>query len=144
MPDDADRISFREQVCPRCGELLAPYAGVDDDELPFVPTAWASEGDVHWDCATLAEQRREDFKCERCGTQFYDDGRDSDAGWITEPHRLLCPDCITPKEDREDTQKFLDVVTRGQLIAELDGRDYPADLAALAEHEAERLRRSRR
>ena len=127
--------------CARCGSSL--YPNVEGDELSFELTAQTPEGEVHWDCATLAEQRREEWQCERCGAQFYDDGRDSDAGWIAETwlHRLLCPDCITPEEDRENTLAFLDVVTRGQLINELDGREYPPDLAALAEHEAERLRR---
>jgi hypothetical protein len=77
------------------------------------------------------------------GARFHDDGRASDAGWIVEAlGRLLCPDCITPKEDREDTQAFLDQVTLGQVDAEVEGREYPPDLAALAEAEAERLRRA--
>lgn len=42
---------------------------------------------------------------------------------------------MTPEEDREDTLKFLDVVTRGQLYRELEGGEYPHDLAALAERE---------
>jgi hypothetical protein len=133
-----------DATCPRCGGALRPEA--EGDELSLAPTARTPEGEVHWDCATLAEQRREDFQCERCGAQYNDDGSDSDAGWIVEfgEHaRMLCPDCITPEEDRADTLQFIDTVTRGQLYQELEGREYPPELAARAEYEAERLRRAR-
>jgi hypothetical protein len=116
--------------------------GEGDELVLGPPTARTPDGEVHWDCATLAEQRREDFQCERCGAQYNDDGRASDTGWIVEAlGPLLCPACMTPAEDREHTQTFLDQVTLGQLVSEFDGREYPPDLAALAEAEAERLRR---
>jgi hypothetical protein len=55
---------------------------------------------------------------------------------------VLCPACITLAEDRADTQAFLDQATLGRLASEFDGREYPPDLAALAEADAERLRRA--
>ena len=136
-----------ERVCPRCGEELPSRPDDLDPEELWLPDplpVGTVDGEVHRDCATLAEQRYADSRCQRCGTQFHDDGRDSDAGWITDvdSHRLLCPDCITPAEDRAYTQQFLDTITRGQLYSELEHRDYPSDLAALAAIEAERLRRA--
>jgi hypothetical protein len=119
----ADADATGQPICPRCGEEL--YPETDGDELTLVFTARTPEGGVHWDCATLAEQRREDFQCEFCGAQYYNDGSDSDKGWIVELDQLLCPDCITPEEDHEDAPKFIDLTTLGQLISELDRRQFP-------------------
>ena len=132
-------------ICERCGNEIGGGDVTGDGTLALPEaTCETVTGTVHWDCATLAEQRAEDFQCERCGAQFHDDGRDSDAGWIVtfSPTHVLCPNCQTLAEDREHTVAFLDQVTLGQLNAELSGEHYPADLAALAEREAERLQRA--
>jgi hypothetical protein len=99
-----------------------------------------------WDCLTLEEQRRENFECERCGAQYHDDGRDSDAGWIVEmaarvsERRVLCPDCITDEENEEDTVRLIAGVEEGKRRCAAAGERYPADLARLAVLERARLK----
>lgn len=139
------------EICPRCGQPFSeepvPFEIEDDDDLLILPEATleTKDGTVHWDCGTLEEQRAEDFQCERCGDQYHDDGRESDAGWIVEavPNHVLCPRCQTREENREHIQGFLDTVTRGQLNSELKGEEYPPDLAALAETLAKQLEREK-
>lgn len=92
-----------------------------------------ADGLVCMDCMTVEEQRLDAFQCERCGAQYHDGDRMSDAGWIVEPDRFLCPDCMTVAEDVADTLRFIDTVRRGQRITTREGREYPADLALLAE-----------
>jgi hypothetical protein len=97
------------------------------------------DGTVCLDCMTLEERRRHAFQCERCGAQYHDDGRPSDAGWIVESGRILCPACITEPEDIADTLRFIGTVRRGQRITTREGREYPAELALAAEREIGRI-----
>lgn len=100
---------------------------------------------VCWDCLTLAERRRENFQCERCGAQSHDDGSD-DGGWIVElPPRpaVLCPDCVTLGEDEADTARLLAMVDAGKRQCATMGTEYPEDLAILAEGERARMDRRR-
>jgi hypothetical protein len=102
-----------------------------------------------WDCLTQQERRREQFQCERCGAQFHDDGRDSDAGWITPDFghgpsdQFLCPGCITPEEDRADTEAFLRVAEEGKRLCAAKGEEYPTELDFAAARERARLWRRR-
>ena len=48
----------KRKECPRCRRRLHPAPEGEEPE-PFKPTVWTPEGEVHWSCATLAEQRRE-------------------------------------------------------------------------------------
>lgn len=104
-------------------------------ELP-APDEWLVDltggGYACWSCLTLEEQRRDQFQCERCGAQFYDDGRDSDSDWIVEPSRVICPACQTHEEAEAESLRFLEAVDRGIRIRASEGRGYPVDLLELA------------
>lgn len=136
-------------ICVRCGR------GAAEDELSADEIASgalsmrehlyaAPGGRAHWACMSLAEQRREDFLCERCATRFWDDGRESDAGWIVEANTVLCPNCQTAQEDAQHVADLLATVQQGKRNAAEEGREYPADLAEIAEHERERIARERK
>jgi hypothetical protein len=138
----------RERVCSRCGKSENETSAGDDEPTSAVANPlYDLSGDyAHWDCMTLTEQRREDFQCERCGAQFHDDGRETDAGWITsfDEGPFLCPACQTPGEDASAVERFADTVETGKEIAASQGRDYPLDLEAVAEAEKARVAREDR
>jgi hypothetical protein len=102
-------------------------------------------GAACWNCLTLAERHGHESQCERCGAQYHDDGRDSDAGWIIgyASLRYLCPDCITLDEDEADTERHLAMVEAGKRHCSAQGKEYPADLAFLGDRERARLDRRR-
>ena len=99
--------------------------------------------------SVLEDRRREDGQCARCGAQFHDDGRASDAGWITpswaaeDPGVFLCPNCQTTDEDEAHTADLLANVEAGKRIADAEGEEYTPDLAALAARERERIGQQR-
>jgi hypothetical protein len=126
------------------------------DALPssrLVPSNWlydSADGPACWDCLTQQERRREESRCERCGAQFHDDGRDSDAGWIIPGFgpvdALLCPQCQTPDEDEAHARSFIALVERWKALR-ASGRREPhagdAEHEVLAEQERDRIEKQR-
>lgn len=135
-----------EKFCPRCGtQLAAASSDLEAGVLLPRPEGWETrDGLVCLDCVTAEEKRTEEMQCARCGAQFHDDGRDSDAGWIVssqpgEP--FICPPCQTPEEDAAQVAALAEAVERGELLTAAKGEEYPARLAALAQHERARVER---
>ena len=97
---------------------------------------WFQGHEMDWPVAT----------CARCEAKFYDDGRDSDAGWVTPGligDEFICTACQTPSEDEALTATFVASVERGQRLAEREGRPYLGHLATLADDERARIQRQR-
>jgi hypothetical protein len=134
-----------DRRCARCDTPEFTDEERADAANGYVVLPWFTKvtgGPACWDCLTLEEQRRENQQCERCGAQFFDDGRDSDRGWVW-GGVYLCPSCQTPDEAAAKVDRFAELVERGKEIVAAKGEEYPPDLAALAEHEQARVARTK-